>query len=120
MDEQSLKSVDNMVVLKDLNDASILHNLRLRFKADKIYTNVGTILVAVNPFKASVARSLVAVPPFPQPPSLSFLTYSASAPAAARSCCPSTPPRCWTSTRSRAPATWRLTSLAWRTTPTKP
>eukprot|EP00286_Rhodomonas_abbreviata_P005557 CAMPEP_0181339692 /NCGR_PEP_ID=MMETSP1101-20121128/29418_1 /TAXON_ID=46948 /ORGANISM="Rhodomonas abbreviata, Strain Caron Lab Isolate" /LENGTH=90 /DNA_ID=CAMNT_0023450731 /DNA_START=205 /DNA_END=474 /DNA_ORIENTATION=+ len=32
MDEQSLTSVPNMVALKELNEASILHNLRLRFK----------------------------------------------------------------------------------------
>ena len=33
MDEQSLRSVDNMVVLKDLNNASILHNLRSVLRA---------------------------------------------------------------------------------------
>jgi len=51
MDEESLGMIDNMVQLKELNEASILHNLRLRFENDKIYTNVGTILVSVNPFK---------------------------------------------------------------------
>ena len=40
-----------MVALNDLNEASILHNLRMRFKKDKCYTDVGTILVSVNPFK---------------------------------------------------------------------
>ena len=52
MDEQSLSPIDNMVELKELNEASILHNLRLQFAQDKIYTNVGTILVSVNPFKS--------------------------------------------------------------------
>ncbi|GBG24692.1 Myosin-6 [Hondaea fermentalgiana] len=51
MDEQSLESIENMVTLKDLNEMSILHNLRLRFSRDEIYTQVGSILVAVNPFK---------------------------------------------------------------------
>ena len=51
MDDESLKPIENMVKLKELNEASILQNLRLRFKLDKIYTNVGTILVSVNPFK---------------------------------------------------------------------
>ena len=37
--------------LNDLNEPAILHNLRQRFKGDKIYTYVGTILCAVNPFK---------------------------------------------------------------------
>jgi len=30
---------------------SILHNLRIRYKEDKIYTNVSSILISVNPFK---------------------------------------------------------------------
>jgi myosin heavy subunit len=51
MDEQSNTSVANLVELKELNEASILHALRLRFKQDQIYTVVGTILVSVNPFK---------------------------------------------------------------------
>lgn len=51
MDEQSLTSVHNMVELRELNEASILHNLRLRFRQNEIYTTVGTILVSVNPFK---------------------------------------------------------------------
>jgi myosin heavy subunit len=51
MDPQSLKMVDDMVTLKQLDKASILHNLRLRFEKDTIYTNIGSILVAVNPFK---------------------------------------------------------------------
>ena len=51
MDEQSLQSLDNMVKLNDLNEASILHNLRMRFKKDVIYTYVSSILISVNPFK---------------------------------------------------------------------
>jgi myosin heavy subunit len=30
----------------------ILHNLRSRFMTDKIYTRIGSIIIAVNPFKA--------------------------------------------------------------------
>mmetsp|Transcript_14360 Transcript_14360/g.26611 ORF Transcript_14360/g.26611 Transcript_14360/m.26611 type:complete len:1731 (+) Transcript_14360:285-5477(+) len=51
MDEQSLNPIENMVQLKELNEASILHNLRMRFERNDIYTNVGSILVSVNPFK---------------------------------------------------------------------
>mmetsp|Transcript_13168 Transcript_13168/g.23373 ORF Transcript_13168/g.23373 Transcript_13168/m.23373 type:complete len:1804 (+) Transcript_13168:226-5637(+) len=51
MDEQSLKPIDDMVTLKNLDEASILHNLRLRYDQDAIYTNVGRILVSLNPFK---------------------------------------------------------------------
>ena len=51
MDAESLSGMENMVSLKQLNNASILHNLRLRFANDEIYTSIGTILVSVNPFK---------------------------------------------------------------------
>ncbi len=51
MDSQSLESIDNMVDLKSLNNASILQNLRLRFNENTIYTSIGTILVSINPFK---------------------------------------------------------------------
>ena len=51
MDEECLRPMDNLVKLNDLNEPAILHNLRCRFKGDKIYTYVGTILCAVNPFK---------------------------------------------------------------------
>lgn len=42
---------EDMVRMTDTNEATILHNLKLRFSQDAIYTNIGTILVAVNPFK---------------------------------------------------------------------
>jgi myosin heavy subunit len=51
MDPESLLQMSNMVSLKQLNNGSILHNLRLRFMNDEIYTAIGTILVSVNPFK---------------------------------------------------------------------
>ena len=51
MDIQSLSGVANLVELKQLNEASILESLRLRFKQDQIYTSIGSILVSVNPFK---------------------------------------------------------------------
>jgi myosin heavy subunit len=51
MDEQSLKRWDDMVLLKQLDNASLLHNLRLRYAKDEIYTNIGTILISVNPYK---------------------------------------------------------------------
>eukprot|EP00937_MAST-01D_sp_MAST-1D-sp2_P004504 g4504.t1 len=52
LDEQVLSDdVDNLIQLNELTENTILHNLRIRFKADKIYTFVSSILVAVNPFK---------------------------------------------------------------------
>ncbi|XP_075221620.1 unconventional myosin-IXa-like isoform X2 [Lycorma delicatula] len=37
--------------LPDLNEQTLLENLRARFQAGHIYTYVGSILIAVNPFK---------------------------------------------------------------------
>jgi len=51
MDEAALKTYDNMIALNDLNEPTILHNLRMRFLKDDIYTYVSSILVACNPFK---------------------------------------------------------------------
>jgi hypothetical protein len=43
--------IDDLIAISDLNEASMLHNLRIRFKNDAIYTYVSSILVALNPFK---------------------------------------------------------------------
>lgn len=43
--------VSDMVKMDEVNEATILENLRARFKLDEIYTNIGTILVSINPFK---------------------------------------------------------------------
>lgn len=44
-------SIGDLVNISDLNEMSILHNLRIRYKQDMIYTNVSSILISVNPFK---------------------------------------------------------------------
>ena len=44
-------SVDNLVDLDELSEGAILHHTRKRYKTQAIYTNVGAILVAVNPFE---------------------------------------------------------------------
>ena len=49
--EEALQGYENMVKLNELNEPTILHNLRNRYKRTEIYTYVGTILIAVNPFK---------------------------------------------------------------------
>lgn len=51
MTEQSLEDVADMVQFEDLSEAALLHNLRLRFARDEIYTDVGAILLALNPFQ---------------------------------------------------------------------
>lgn len=41
----------DLIKLAIVNQPSILHTLRVRFRNDRIYTSVGPILVAINPFK---------------------------------------------------------------------
>jgi len=45
------KEVDDNCGLMYLNEATLLHNLNLRYMKDKIYTYVANILIAVNPYK---------------------------------------------------------------------
>ena len=44
-------SISDLINISDLNEMSILHNLRIRYKEDKIYTSISSILISVNPFK---------------------------------------------------------------------
>ncbi|XP_066134069.1 unconventional myosin-IXa isoform X2 [Saccopteryx bilineata] len=45
------KEFDDLCSLPDLNEKTLLENLRNRFKHEKIYTYVGSILIVINPFK---------------------------------------------------------------------
>lgn len=52
LDPQCLDpNVDNLVGLSNLTEDAILHNLRIRFQRDWIYTCISSILIAVNPFR---------------------------------------------------------------------
>lgn len=42
---------EDLIKLQHVNRPGILHTLRSRFMNDKIYTSIGQILVALNPFK---------------------------------------------------------------------
>lgn len=44
-------SVDDMVLLTKITESAITENLKKRLLEDKIYTYIGPVLVAVNPFK---------------------------------------------------------------------
>uniref|UniRef100_A0A673NEY6 Unconventional myosin-X-like n=1 Tax=Sinocyclocheilus rhinocerous TaxID=307959 RepID=A0A673NEY6_9TELE len=47
----SISGVEDMSTLAELHEAAIMHNLFLRYQKDLIYTNIGSILAAVNPYK---------------------------------------------------------------------
>lgn len=42
---------ENLVNLESFCEGIILHHVRKRFRINKIYTSVGSILVAINPYK---------------------------------------------------------------------
>ncbi|XP_065839578.1 unconventional myosin-X-like [Oscarella lobularis] len=52
MHETSVVGVDDMATLSDLHEAAILFNIRNRYNDDRIYTFIGSILAAVNPYKS--------------------------------------------------------------------
>lgn len=43
---------EDLVGLDDLSQPLVLHHLEKRFMQDKIYTNVGSIVIAINPYKS--------------------------------------------------------------------
>uniref|UniRef100_A0A8D3AG11 Unconventional myosin-X-like n=1 Tax=Scophthalmus maximus TaxID=52904 RepID=A0A8D3AG11_SCOMX len=51
MHPSSVNGVEDMSTLAELHEAAIMHNLFLRYQRDSIYTNIGSILAAVNPYK---------------------------------------------------------------------
>uniref|UniRef100_A0A8C3G8P5 Myosin X, like 1 n=1 Tax=Cyclopterus lumpus TaxID=8103 RepID=A0A8C3G8P5_CYCLU len=51
MHRSSIHGVEDMSTLEELHEAAIMHNLFLRYQKDNIYTNIGSILAAVNPYK---------------------------------------------------------------------
>lgn len=49
--EHQLVGVDDLVLLTKLDNDSIMQNLRKRLERDIIYTYIGHVLIAVNPYK---------------------------------------------------------------------
>eukprot|EP00986_Skeletonema_menzelii_P016754 scaffold15769_cov135-Skeletonema_menzelii.AAC.3 len=52
LDGEPLGYPDDLITLTHLHEPAVLHCLRKRFDQDKIYTNTGPILIALNPFKS--------------------------------------------------------------------
>ncbi|XP_023580829.1 unconventional myosin-VI [Trichechus manatus latirostris] len=49
-EEDSKKDVEDNCSLMYLNEATLLHNIKVRYSKDRIYTYVANILIAVNPY----------------------------------------------------------------------
>eukprot|EP01032_Pedospumella_encystans_P021093 gene21093-23935_t len=48
---RSVVGVEDMVLLPDIKDSGIVANLKLRLQSELIYTSIGHVLVACNPYK---------------------------------------------------------------------
>eukprot|EP00930_Biecheleria_cincta_P069554 TRINITY_DN57282_c0_g1_i1.p1 TRINITY_DN57282_c0_g1~~TRINITY_DN57282_c0_g1_i1.p1 ORF type:complete len:1652 (+),score=454.86 TRINITY_DN57282_c0_g1_i1:128-5083(+) len=52
VDPACLTGVDDLLVLGDFNEPALLHNIRVRYLDEKIYTGIGNpILISVNPYQ---------------------------------------------------------------------
>jgi hypothetical protein len=47
----NLVKLDNLVMMDSITEAEIVDVLKARFLAEEIYTNIGNVLVALNPYK---------------------------------------------------------------------
>ena len=45
------EGTDNLLALPHLDEPNILQSLRIRYEASEVYTNIGPILIAVNPWR---------------------------------------------------------------------
>ncbi|KAM4605771.1 unconventional myosin-X [Polymixia lowei] len=52
MHPSSVEGVEDMATLEDLHEGAIMHNLFLRYQRRNIYTYIGSILAAVNPYQS--------------------------------------------------------------------
>ncbi len=51
MHSTSIDTVEDMSSLADLHEGAILYNIQMRYKKNNIYTYIGSILSAVNPYQ---------------------------------------------------------------------
>jgi len=51
VDPACLQGVEDLLMLGDFNEAALLHNIRVRYADDNIYTSIGfPILISINPY----------------------------------------------------------------------
>jgi myosin X len=48
----SQQGLEDMSQLADLHEGAILYNIQLRYRSNHIYTYIGSILAAINPYQA--------------------------------------------------------------------
>ena len=63
----------NLVDLDEMGEGAVIHALRTRYEADEIYTNIGSILVSINPYKLLPIYSTSTIAKYP-PSSSSHLS----------------------------------------------
>ncbi|KAL8430312.1 hypothetical protein ACSSS7_005980 [Eimeria intestinalis] len=75
IDPKGLQGIDNICYLSDVSEASLLQTLRQRYKERQIYTNVGRIVISLNPFEylplygeAAISQYMLSSDPFCLPP----------------------------------------------------
>ena len=57
----STSAVADLTALADINVGAVLHSLRLRYERDRIYTCIGPVVIAVNPYKTLDVCSVEAI-----------------------------------------------------------
>ena len=57
------EDVDDLLLMTELHDATLLNQVKRRYMKDVIYTNIGAIVVALNPFNFKIPRYLDKVMP---------------------------------------------------------
>jgi myosin heavy subunit len=62
-DGGTVEDVDDLLLLTELHDATLLHCIRHRYMKDIIYTNIGAITVALNPFNFKIPRYMDSMMP---------------------------------------------------------
>ncbi|GAB1609362.1 unconventional myosin-Ib-like, partial [Argonauta hians] len=50
-EDEEEEVLEDLIQLSSLNHQTILHNLQTRYSNELIYTYIGSILVAINPYK---------------------------------------------------------------------